>query len=115
MGWCKEWARTHGSSFFALDKHGQHHGSNLGRQGLSNIPVIGVKDDGDSVDGGNGADVMGSSNGAGDGSLLVLVANGFKVSADVVCMEPPWVRSWRGSAQDAAPGDRGVDIPFPAK
>jgi hypothetical protein len=37
--------------------------------------VVGVEDNGDTVGGGNGADVVSGSNGTGDGSLLVLVVD----------------------------------------
>ena len=37
--------------------------------------MVGVEDNGDTVGGGNGADVVSGSNGTGDGSLLVLVVD----------------------------------------
>ena len=37
--------------------------------------MVGVKNNGDTVGGGNGADVVSGSNGTGDGSLLVLVVD----------------------------------------
>jgi hypothetical protein len=37
--------------------------------------VVGVKDDGDAVDGSNTADVVGSGNGAGNGGSLAIVAH----------------------------------------
>ena len=37
--------------------------------------MVGVEDDGDTVGGGNGADVVSGSNRTGDGSLLVLVVD----------------------------------------
>jgi hypothetical protein len=39
--------------------------------------VVGVEDNGDTVGGGNGADVVSGSNGTGNGSLLVLVVDTF--------------------------------------
>jgi hypothetical protein len=37
--------------------------------------VVGVQNDGNAVDGGDGADVVSSRNSSGDGSLLVLVVD----------------------------------------
>ena len=37
--------------------------------------MVGVKNNGDTVGGGNSADVVSGSNGTGDGSLLVLVVD----------------------------------------
>lgn len=37
--------------------------------------VVGVEDDGDAVDGGNAADVVGSGDGAGNGGGLAVVAH----------------------------------------
>lgn len=37
--------------------------------------MVGVKNNGDTVGGGNGTDVVSGSNGTGDGSLLVLVVD----------------------------------------
>ena len=36
------------------------------------LTVVGVENDGDAVDGGDGANVVGGGNGTGDGSLLLL-------------------------------------------
>lgn len=45
--------------------------------------VVGVQDDGDAVDGGNGTDVVGGGNGTGHGSLLLVGAVGNALSGEV--------------------------------
>lgn len=51
--------------------------------GANSRAVVGVEDDGNAVDGGNGADVVGGSNGTGDGSLLLVGRVGDGLAGEV--------------------------------
>lgn len=68
--------------------------------------MVGVKNDGDTVDGGNGADVVGGGDGAGDRSLLLLSGVGDGLAGEVgsttlgtaSCQKRTrwerWIRAW---------------------
>ncbi len=57
--------------------------------------VVGVEDDGNAICGGNGADVVGGSDGTGNGCLLATVCNtltgevGSTTLGDLSCMSVP--------------------------